>query len=75
MKSIIINCPVPDCRKMLMKNAYLRPGSYLTTKCYYCGEIITVISENGRLVIKQEGHDHEAGLTDDEENAIINLHL
>lgn len=75
MKSIIINCPARGCRKMLMKNTYLRPGSFLTTKCYYCGETVTIISENGRLIIKQEGRDREADLTDDDESAIINLHL
>jgi phage FluMu protein Com len=73
MRSIIINCP--DCRKMLMKNTYLRPGSYLTIRCYYCGEIISVVSENGRLVIKNDDHKCEGDLHSEEDSGIINLSI
>lgn len=58
-----------------MKNTYLRPGSYLTTRCYYCGEIISVVSENGRLVIKNSEHNCEGNLNVDESDDIINMHL
>jgi len=60
---------------MLMKNTYLRPGSYLTTRCYYCGEIISIVSENGRLVLKNDGHKCDGSLQDNEESDIINMHL
>lgn len=49
MRGIIINCPVVKCRKMLMKNTYLRPGSFLTIRCFHCGMIIEVVSEQGEI--------------------------
>jgi hypothetical protein len=78
MKNIIINCPRTDCRKMLMKDTYLRPGSYLTTRCYYCGEIINVVSENGRIILSTEGHEcpkNDSNLPEDDDGDIINMHL
>lgn len=74
MKGIFINCPNRDCKKMLMKNAYLRPGSYLTTKCYHCGAMVTIESEQGNIKLKCQPVD-KFDLTDDEDDGIINLHL
>lgn len=50
MKGVFLNCPA--CKKMLGKNAYLRPGSFLSIKCFHCGASIDIISEVGRLTIK-----------------------
>lgn len=74
MKGIFINCPNRDCKKMLMKNVYLRPGSYLTTKCYHCGSMVSVESEQGNIKLKCEPVD-KFNLTDEEDDGIINLHL
>lgn len=57
-----------------MKNVYLRPGSYLTTKCYYCGSTVSVESGPGKIELKYESVD-KFNLTDDEDNDIVNLHL
>lgn len=51
MKGVIINCPVMTCRKMLMKNVYLRPGSFLTIRCFHCGETIDIDSRRGEIML------------------------
>lgn len=50
MKGIIINCAI--CNKPLLKNAYLRPGSFLTLKCYHCGSAAELFANGPQLVIK-----------------------
>jgi hypothetical protein len=59
---------------MLMKNTYLRPGSFLTTRCYYCGDIVSVNSENSRITLKIEKKEDDS-LQDDENSSIINIAL
>lgn len=72
MKGIFISCPT--CRKPLFKNAYLRAGSFLTTKCFHCGDQISVKSEVGRLVILgllPVDNLADKPLTDDDESDIM----
>lgn len=77
MKGIHINCP--SCKKPLFKNTYMRIGSYLTCKCFYCGIQLNVTAEPntirikiiGEAVDKLEKHD----LLDDEEDDIMMIHL
>lgn len=69
MKGIFINCPV--CKKMLFKNAYLRVGSFLSTKCFHCGNVITAVSELGKISLSYPQVIHNEDLTDDDENDIM----
>lgn len=52
IKGIFINCPYPSCKKMLLKNAYLRNGSGFTMKCYFCGEGIELLAEAGEIKLR-----------------------
>ena len=68
MRGVFVNCPNKDCKKMLMKDVYLRPGSHFTFKCYYCGFTITISAEVGIIkttIVKREETEE---LTDDEED-------
>lgn len=74
MKGIFINCP--SCKKMLFKNAYFRIGSYLTTKCFYCGMAIDLIAEPSKITLKMMGQAvDKSDLPDDEESDILLVHL
>ncbi len=77
MKGIFVNCP--GCKKMLFKNAYLRPGSFLSTKCFYCGSSLTLDSQPGKINIKIVGkvvdNSLDDDLADDEEDGIVVLSL
>lgn len=70
MKGIFVNCPWKECNKMLLKNAYLRPGSYFTLNCYYCGVTVGVNAQPGKVELKiiKIPDDY---LTDDDESDII----
>lgn len=52
-----------------MKNVYLRIGSYLTTKCYYCGEDVEILSDATGIIIKKRNK--SVDLTNDEDDAMI----
>lgn len=71
MKGIFINCP--ECRGMMMKNTYLRPGSYLTNKCFNCGSMIEVRALPDKVTLKSLSTPIR-GLTEDEDDDIIFLH-
>lgn len=74
MKGIFVNCPFKDCKKMLLKNANLRPGTYFTTACYHCGTITEVTSEPGKISLRIIKIPDEY-LTDDEDSSIVSLSL
>lgn len=38
------------CKKLLMKNVYMRPGCKLTLKCFYCGTVQQFIFGAGEEV-------------------------
>jgi hypothetical protein len=59
---------------MLLKNAYLRPGTYFTTKCYHCGTEVTIQSDNGQIMLRVDKIPEEY-LSDDDENDIVTLRL
>lgn len=74
MKGAFINCPWKECGKMMLKNAYLRPGSYFTMRCYHCGVISSIVSENGQVVLKVLKIPEEYS-TDDDDSDIVTLRL
>lgn len=74
MKGIFVQCPFKDCKKMLLKNAHLRPGTYFTTACYHCGTITTVRAEPGKIELTIDKIPDEY-LTDDEDSGIVSLSL
>lgn len=57
---------------MLFKNAYFRPGTFFTTRCYWCGSIVSIFSENQILNLKLEKNLEEFNNEDDN---IISLSL
>lgn len=67
MKGIFLNCPY--CKKMLLKNVYLRIGSYLTLKCFYCGEDVHILSDATGIIIKKLSNPDK--LTNDDEDGTI----
>lgn len=78
MKGIIILCPSKDCRKMLLKNAHLRQGSYMTIKCFHCGYIISLNALAGQIemrIDKKNGDmsGEKKDLTEDDEDDMIFL--
>jgi len=78
MRGVFINCPA--CNKMLFKNTYLRVGSYITTKCFHCGEVIEVRAELGNIRLsrpnaKLSTENNANSLTDDEDNDTMFLEI
>lgn len=74
MKGIFLTCP--SCKKPLAKNTYLRPGSFLTIKCFHCGMSLAIESEPRNIKIKQLSPPIvENSLTDDEEDDILIVSL
>lgn len=72
MKGIFVNCP--ECKKPLFRNAYLRPGSFLTCKCFYCGIQILLNAEPGKVILKKLTEPVEKlPLPDDEDDDIMML--
>lgn len=53
MKNIIVYCPNQDCRKILIKEAYLRPGSKFKIKCYHCGSASYLRGETGNKILTE----------------------
>lgn len=74
MKGVFVKCPFSECNKLLFKDTYLRPGSFLTTRCYHCGTIITATAEVGKLILRIVKVPDEY-LTDEDSSAIIGLSL
>jgi hypothetical protein len=72
MKGMFINCPARNCKKMLFKNAYFRPGTFFTTRCYHCGSIVTIQSENLNIKLILERVKEEF---DEEDEDIVNLSI
>lgn len=54
---------------MLMKNTYLRIGSYMTIRCFNCGELVDILSEPNKITLKLQANDRS--LTDEDEDDII----
>lgn len=74
MKGVFVNCPA--CRKPLFKNAYLRPGSFLTVKCFHCGKGVEAAADPGRLVLKVIPNPAEnVDLTTSEDDDIVLLNI
>ena len=78
MRGIIITCPNKDCRKMLMKNTYLRIGSYLTVKCFHCGVMVSINAEQGNIELRLQKTSEDisvdkSSLTDDDDDDTIFL--
>lgn len=79
MRGIIINCANKECRKMLMKNTYLRPGSFLTVRCFHCGVIVDVHADQGTIKMKIGGEIQQnkpvekSSLTDEDDEDMIFL--
>lgn len=70
MKGIFVNCPY--CKKLMAKNVYLRIGSFLTLKCFYCGEAVEISSESTGIIIKMLSKPDN--LTEDDEDGTIFMH-
>lgn len=73
MKGIFVRCPNPDCKKNLLKDAYLRPGSGFLCRCFNCGETVDIRAEPGKIIVKLIKE--LDNLTEDEDNAIIFMKL
>lgn len=58
---------------MLFKNAYFRPGSFLTCRCYHCGSMISLKSENNQILLKIEKVQDD--FDEDDENQVVSLSL
>lgn len=71
MKGVFVNCP--DCKKHILIDAYLRPGSFFRTMCPHCGTPVDISCEPGRIIIKLLRKAQP--LTDDEEDGIIFMQL
>lgn len=52
MQGVVIHCPNQECKKPLMKEVFLAPGSRLKTKCYWCGHSVEVIADNKRISLR-----------------------
>lgn len=72
MKGIFVNCPLKQCKKPLFKNAYFRPGTIFTTRCYWCGSIISVKSE---LTVLELRIDKKTEEFDEDDSSIVSLSL
>lgn len=72
MKGIFINCPSSDCKKMLLKNAYLRIGSYLTIRCYHCGALVILRAEEAKITLRLVEDPRKQ--PEDEDDPIIFIH-
>lgn len=76
MKGIHLECPNRKCRKPLFKNVYLRPGSFLTAKCFYCGAMVRLDAEPGKVNLRLLNAPVEkVDLTDDEESDMVVLSI
>lgn len=76
MREIHLNCPERTCKKPLFRRVYLRPGSFLTAKCFYCGAMILVTAEPGKVNLKLLSTPVEKqDLTDDEESDMVILSI
>ncbi len=75
MKGIFLTCPA--CKKPLSKNTYLRPGSFLTIKCFHCGMSVSLSSEPRQIKITQLSPPpvDNQNLTDDDEDDMVVLSL
>jgi len=51
MKGIFLNCANKDCRRMLLKEAFLPPGARISVKCPYCGVSQKIEAEVNKLRI------------------------
>lgn len=69
MRGILIKCPFKECRKPLIKDAYLRIGSYLAVKCYHCGVLVEIRAEASNITLKIMENPNV--LTDDEDSGIV----
>ena len=49
MKGIFIHCQ--ECKKILLKNAYVRNGSQFDLRCYFCGSIFHLSTAGGEVYL------------------------
>lgn len=73
MRGLFIKCPWSECKKMMLKDANLRPGSFFTMRCYHCGTISTVYSDNGQIRLRIDKLPE--GFTDDEDSDMVTIAL
>lgn len=59
MRGIVIHCPSSDCKKLLLKNASLIPGTSFEIKCYWCGKRVKVASDNKRITLEDMEKDRD----------------
>lgn len=52
IKGVFINCPYKICKKMLLKDAYLRNGVDFKMRCYFCGEAVQIEVEAGEIKLR-----------------------
>lgn len=52
MQGIVLHCANQECKKLLMKEAYLAIGTKFKFKCYWCGHTIEIKSEPKRITMK-----------------------
>ena len=68
MRDLFINCP--DCKKLLLKGAYLRVGTKFTMKCFSCGTSISIRSESGKIICKVD-REEVIKIDDDEDETVF----
>lgn len=74
MRGIFVACPAKDCKKPLFKDAYLRPGSRLTIKCFHCGAMVAAKAEAGQLILELL-NPPEPEVIDDEDDGVVIMNL
>ena len=52
MNGIVLHCPSNNCRKLLMKEVILMPGTSFIFKCYYCGTMLKIKALNRSIEIE-----------------------
>ncbi len=65
MLGIVIHCPNPGCKKLLLKEANLPPTTSFKTKCFWCGHMVQVASDYKKIALKD--------LNKDEDDARLNF--
>lgn len=63
MRGIVVHCPNPDCKKLLMKEASLPPTTQFQVKCYWCSHLIKLDVDFKRIGIKDMTLNSKPGIT------------
>ena len=76
MRGIVIHCANIECKKLLLKDAVIVPGSEFKTNCYYCGHLIRISADYKRIILldmdKNKNTDKQE-LHDDDDSGIVFL--